>query len=210
LNSAPATGTTSLAVTVQTDLRELVTPATSWSDTRLVEACLRGDEQAWVALIDKYKRLIFSVPVKYGMDRDSATDIFQAVCVDLFCELRQVRNAESLKWWLITVSVRKCRQWNRQRGSEIDIEEVDQKETIATGLSASEMLEHAVKEQNVRDAVAGLATRCRELILLLFYEHPPVPYADVAQKLGLATGSIGFMRGRCLKKLEKTLIEHGF
>jgi len=32
----------------------------------------------------------------------------------------------------------------------------------------------------------------------------------VAQTLGLATGSIGFIRGRCLKRLERLLAGRGF
>jgi hypothetical protein len=45
---------------------------------------------------------------------------------------------------------------------------------------------------------------------MLFFEQPPVPYNEVAQKLGLATGSIGFIRGRCLSRLQKILGELGF
>ena len=47
------------------------------------------------------------------------------------------------------------------------------------------------------------------MIRLLFYEQPPLPYVEVARRLGLATGSIGFIRGRCLKRLQKELEEQG-
>jgi hypothetical protein len=45
---------------------------------------------------------------------------------------------------------------------------------------------------------------------MLFFEQPPLPYAEVARRLGLATGSIGFIRGRCLERLRKLLMESGF
>jgi DNA-directed RNA polymerase specialized sigma24 family protein len=45
---------------------------------------------------------------------------------------------------------------------------------------------------------------------MLFYEDPPLPYAEVATRLGLAEGSIGFVRGRCLKKLREQLERRGF
>jgi hypothetical protein len=48
------------------------------------------------------------------------------------------------------------------------------------------------------------------MIELLFFQHPPLPYADVAERLKLARGSIGFIRGRCLKRLKKALEEKGF
>jgi DNA-directed RNA polymerase specialized sigma24 family protein len=48
------------------------------------------------------------------------------------------------------------------------------------------------------------------MMRLLFWENPPLPYAEVALRLGLATGSIGFIRGRCLDRLQKALEELGF
>ena len=57
---------------------------------------------------------------------------------------------------------------------------------------------------------AWITARCRELIRMLFYEHPPRPYVEVAKFLGVATSSIGFIRGRCLSKLERALEELGF
>ncbi|MFZ3363707.1 MAG: hypothetical protein WA153_09715, partial [Candidatus Acidiferrales bacterium] len=67
-----------------------------WTDTRLVKECLRGSEAAWSALIDKYKNLIFSIPIKYGFSSDDATDIFQAVCVELLSELPKLRKPKAL------------------------------------------------------------------------------------------------------------------
>jgi hypothetical protein len=45
---------------------------------------------------------------------------------------------------------------------------------------------------------------------MLFYEDPPVAYRDLARGLGLATGSIGFIRGRCLVRLQRALERLGF
>ena len=57
----------------------------------------------------------------------------------------------------------------------------------------------------LREALSELPPRCRELIRMLFFETPPVPYEEVARNLGLATGSVGFIRMRCLKRLRKRL-----
>jgi hypothetical protein len=56
------------------------------ADQALIASCLNGDQEAWARLIDKYKNLIYSIPVKLGMHQD-ASDIFQSVCVDLLAEL---------------------------------------------------------------------------------------------------------------------------
>jgi RNA polymerase sigma factor (sigma-70 family) len=187
-----------------------INPLQRTDDSRLVQECLAGSEQAWAALIENYKKLIYSIPFKYGMDRDEAADIFQSVCLELFCELQHVRKTESLKFWLISVTARKCLHAKKQRRSVIDIQDAGNSEWLTTPATASALLEDAQKEQCLRDAVGELSPRCKEMVRLLFYEQPPLPYAEVASRLGLATGSIGFIRARCLDQLEKTLVEMDF
>ena len=63
------------------------TRRTAWTDARLVRECLNGNDEAWSALIDKYKNLIYSIPVKYGFSSDEASDIFQGVCLELLADL---------------------------------------------------------------------------------------------------------------------------
>jgi RNA polymerase sigma factor (sigma-70 family) len=179
------------------------------SDAYLVSECLKGNEDAWAALIHKYKRLIYSIPLKYGAHPADAADIVQSVCMELFCELSKLRKVESLKSWLIVVTSRKCFHWKRANRPEMTLDNVEQDHPEAIAVSAPELVE-AEKEQCLRDAVAQLQPRCQELVRLLFYEQPPLPYAEVARRLGLATGSIGFTRGRCLARLQKILSQMGF
>lgn len=192
-------------------------PPSNWSDARLVKACLGGDERAWSALILKYKDLIYSIPIKYRAPSQDVADIFQSVCLQLFTELPKLRKAESIRSWLITTAIRKSYQWNQkqQRWSDEDPEEVERKGAGAAKNPAEAklqqtILEEAQREQIVREAISQLPARCREMVHLLFFEEPPVPYNDLAQRLGLASGSIGFIRGRCLQRLKKILGELGF
>jgi RNA polymerase sigma factor (sigma-70 family) len=180
------------------------------SDSRLVAECLAGNEQAWAVLIDKYKRLIYSIPVRYRATPDDAADIFQAVCLEMFSELPKLRNAESLRSWLITVTTHKCLHWKRKQEPLVDGEPDEMAGEPSGAASALDTCEELEREQALREAVALLPPRCQEMIRLLFYETPPLPYVEVAQRLGLATGSIGFIRGRCLKKLQQSLEELGF
>ncbi len=182
---------------------------TAAEDEKLVQDCLNGDENAWNKLIDKYKRLIYSVPVKYGLSPDDAADIFQNVCVDLFQNLSKVRKIESLRSWLITVATHKCFHHRKQQKPNIELDAMEQE--VAEDIAAApQVMAEVEEEQAVRDAIEKLSPRCAELVKMLFFQQPPLPYIEVAQKLGLATGSIGFIRGRCLNRLQKILAELGF
>jgi DNA-directed RNA polymerase specialized sigma24 family protein len=66
-------------------------------------------------------------------------------------------------------------------------------------------MQEAEREQNLRDAIRRLPVRCQKMVEMLFFEQPPKPYSGVARELGLAEGSIGFIRGRCLEKLRRLL-----
>ena len=187
------------------------TPAPAWKDEDLVEECLRGNEQAWAAVVDKYKNLVYSAPIKYRMNPQDAADVFQEVWLDLYTQLGNLRKPGALGGWLISVASHKCFQWKRRRmrGAEQQAGDFDH-EPAATELLFPEWKEQAERQQVLRDTIAQLPERCQRMVQLLFYQEPPVAYAEVARQLGLAEGSIGFIRGRCLDKLRTVLEQKGF
>jgi RNA polymerase sigma factor (sigma-70 family) len=187
------------------------TGAEASEDEWLVQGCIQGDQHAWAELIDKYKRLIYSIPLKYGATAEDAADVFQAVCIEVLNSLSQLKSAQSLRSWLITVTIRQSYRWKKKQANHVELDAMEPE--VAEGIAFithADTLAQLEQEQIVRDVVSQLAPRHRELVRLLFFEQPALPYAEVARRLGLATGSIGFIRGRCLEKLRKALVEYGF
>jgi RNA polymerase sigma factor (sigma-70 family) len=181
------------------------------TDERLVRECLRGNQEAWSELIDKYKNLIYSIPIKYGFSQDDASDIFQEVCLGLLSELAMVREPRALAKWLIQVTSHKCYHWKRRNQRQVSLDAEEQSlPDLEVPPEVVEILQQAEQEQRLREALAGLRTRCRRLIEMLFFEDPRRPYREVAESLGIAVGSIGFLRQRCLGRLRKQLYEMGF
>jgi RNA polymerase sigma factor (sigma-70 family) len=182
----------------------------SWSSERLVRECRKGNQVAWCALIEKYKNLIFSIPIKFGLSREDAADIFQSVCLDLLSDLPKLREPRALPKWLMQAGYHKCLRFKKQRLDLFaDLAEVEGTPE-ATEELPEQMLYQLQREQMLRDAMARLPVRCNRLIGLLFFDDPPRPYQEVAEQLELATGSIGFIRGRCLKLLRQGLEKEGF
>ena len=182
----------------------------AWPDTRLVRECLGGGEEAWCALISKYKNLIFSIPVKYGFSPDDSTDIFQAVCLELLSELPKLRKVKALPKWIMQITAHKCfHRKQQERRTEVSDPNGKQFEK-STPARAEEILREAEDEQGLRQAMSELTPRCRRLVHMLFYDEPARPYQEIAETLGIAVGSIGFIRQRCLERLRKRLLEEGF
>ena len=62
------------------------------SDPELISRCLAGDSLAWEALIMRYRRLIFSIPNRFGFSPSDCSDVFQTVCVKLIEHLADLRD----------------------------------------------------------------------------------------------------------------------
>src|SRR6202051_5166418 len=90
------------------------------ADEKLIGRCLKGDQEAWAALIDKYKNLIYSIPVKLVMHQD-AGDIFQSVCVDLLWELPLLREHRALPKWLMQTCYHKCLRHQRAANRLVEL-----------------------------------------------------------------------------------------
>ena len=180
------------------------------SDERLVKDCLAGNEEAWALLIEKYKALIYSIPVKYRMPPHEAAEVFQATCVELLKGLPELREPRALPKWLMQVAHHQCYRWKQQqnrtvsRDADLDLPEPE------TPAIADTLIQQTQEEQMLRDAMAALSPQCRRLVELLFFEIPARPYSEVAAELGLAVGSIGFTRQKCMDRLRKHLGELGF
>ena len=186
----------------------------SWSqfpDKLIIDGCLDGDEKAWQALVGRYKRLVYSIPVRWGLHPEDSVDIFQAVWLDCFRQLASLRNMERLHPWLVRVAVRKCHRFSTDLRSRAETpvgeEEVD--EVPGLGDPAA-LFAELHKEQLLRAALEKLPPRCRQVIQCLFFEDPRPSYQAIAIRLGLSENSIGFTRGRCLNNLKKILDELGY
>ncbi len=189
----------------------LAAPELAWPDERLVRECCKGNPDAWAALIEKYKNLIFSIPIKFGLSREDAADIFQAVCVELLAGLPKLREPKALPKWLMQTSYHQCLRWKKLRWDLLDDTQGIESEKLSSAEELPEEILYQVqREQSVRETMSALPARCNRMVTMLFFEDPPRPYDEVAKELQLATGSIGFTRGRCLKKLRDMLKEKGF
>ncbi len=176
-----------------------------WTDTALIDACLAGDEEAWRALVERYSRLIYTIPLRFGFSRPVADEVFQETCLVLLEKLDSVRNRERLSAWLVTVTRRACIQRWRQRRS---VQEVGLLE--ADGPLDQELEDDIVRVERqhlLRRSLQRLGRRCKQLIDALFYETPRPSYEEIAERLEMPVGSIGPTRARCLDKLRRQLAQ---
>lgn len=178
------------------------------SDLQLVLACRRGDQLAWEKLIRRYQRLIYAIPIRAGLDKDQAAEIFQDVFTTLFLKLNDIEEPEKLHAWLVTTTRRKT--WRIISQAQGSLRSSDDREQEASRILdeaplPDEQLLILEEQQRIRTALSSLDERCRTLLQMLFYQREPPSYAEIAASLGIPEGSIGPTRARCLAKLLRML-----
>ena len=170
----------------------------------LVARARNGDKQAWDALVERYAPLIWSICRRHRLEAADAGDVSQSVWLRLVGQLDSIRDPAALPGWLATTTQRECRRVVRSERVSRPVAYVLDVENLPDELSrpADQELLEAERHAALRQAFSDLDPFSRQLVALLV-QDPPVPYAEISARLGIAVGSIGPYRGRCLEKLRR-------
>jgi len=183
------------------------------TDPELIAASLdHGDRQAWETLILRYKRLIYSIPVRMGFPPPDAADVFQSVCLLLLENLAFLRRRDRLGAWLVITTRREC--WRLARERQADLPDPEAEADLDRDGSRLATLEEELvqieRQVLVNAALDSLGSRCRQLLRLLFWTEPRPSYDEIVKLMSVPEGSIGPTRARCLEKLARILQRNGF
>jgi RNA polymerase sigma factor (sigma-70 family) len=171
------------------------------SDAVLIEGALRGDTEAWEALIRRYRRLVYSVPLRMGLSGDQADDVFQDTFAILVEKLAAVRDRERVGLWLAVTARRQALARATRSAARREVALEQDFDCARAEESPLDELERIERQVTIRQALESLPERCQRLLRALFYEDPTPSYDELASRLGMARGSLGPIRVRCFDRL---------
>jgi RNA polymerase sigma factor (sigma-70 family) len=176
------------------------------TDWELILACRRGDSAAWEQLVDRYERLVYSIPLNWGLSRDDAADVAQHCFIALMDALDAFTPDVRLGGWLATVARRQT--WRAHEAGKRTVS-AERDDALPPALLADTSDGDARKAREqvewLHGGLANLDERCRGLLLALYFDADQPAYAEVAARLGMPVGSIGPTRARCLARLRELL-----
>ena len=167
----------------------------------LVHRARGGDRAAWDQVVDRYSGLVWSICRRHELSGADADDVGATVWLRLVERLDTIVEPAALPGWIAPTARRECLQLLRVRNRHVPVD--DERLPDQLGPASDEWLLEQEQQAALRVALARLSERCRLLLSMLFAD-PPVPYSEISSKLGLAVGSIGPSRQRCLKDLRST------
>lgn len=188
------------------------------SNQDLIQECLAGSEEAWPLLVQRFARLVHSVPARHGLDPMEIEDIAQETFLALARNLTTIEHPERLAGWLQVTARRLCWRRLQKRQREETYSDLpggeDPGEQRWSSSVAYPSIEELIEAQQKQEALARglnrLDDRCRRLLHLLFLEPDKPSYALISERLSMPVGSIGPNRNRCLERLGDILNGLGF
>jgi RNA polymerase sigma factor (sigma-70 family) len=170
----------------------------------LVARVTGGDQEAWHEIVERYAPLVWSICVRYQLERRDIDDVGQSVWLALVENIASLREPAALPGWLATTTRNEClRVLRSARRQVVDRVQADDLMVPDSALPIEQEIIEAERHAALRAAFAELSPACHDLLMLLMGDPPP-GYAEISARLGMPVGSIGPTRARCLDRLRRS------
>ena len=169
-------------------------------DAELLDAFRAGDAKAFEALVRRYQRPVLTIARRFARDEDDAEDLAQRAFINA-SERAGGWLGGSFKSWLFRIVVNLAKNHLRDVSRFDRSEEAQEHESDAGGPSAEERMVRAQQQAALREAVAKLPRRQREVLLLRI--DGDLPFADVARTLGITEVNAKVNFHHAVQKLKK-------
>jgi RNA polymerase sigma factor (sigma-70 family) len=181
------------------------------SDRDLIRRCRQGSAGAWRRVLDDYERLVYSIPLRYGLSQHDAADVAQITFTILIQNIDNLAEDSRLGAWLATVARRHTWRFMKRNQRETASERLEgadiAESVVLLGKSDADSIEHWELSDWLDAGLSQISERCRKLLLALYFQPEQPSYAEVAEQMGMPLGSVGPTRARCLKRLRQVLGE---
>ena len=170
----------------------------------MVDEARQGSMDALGQLVTELSPLLWHTARAAGLSSDDAQDVVQTVWMRLLSHLDGIRTSAALTGWLVVTTRREAWRVSAagRRQLPADHEWFSVLPDARPGSDEQVILDDQRRELWV--AIGQLPQRCQELLRIVAFVPRP-DYQAVAAELGMAVGSIGPTRGRCLAKLRALL-----
>jgi RNA polymerase sigma-70 factor (ECF subfamily) len=165
------------------------------SDEELMESVARGDERALGTLVGRHGVRLHAHLARVMGSADDADDLLQETWVRVARSARTYQAGRPVRPWLLGIASNLARDLRRRRAVR-----------IRAGLVAPEASREApgvrpFERLALRDRVARLPDRLREVVLLRFFED--LSEAEMADALGVPRGTVKSRLHGAIRELKR-------
>src|SRR5437867_13326169 len=136
----------------------------------LIQRCLQGDQFAWDAIVQRYRRKVFNVAYKFVGRHEEAEDLTQDIFLKIFKSLGTFDRRANFQTWLISVSRNLCIDHYRSVRKERETIDHDVDATELAPISNDEGQIAALEQRDrvvlLRQALASLPRTLRTAVVM--------------------------------------------
>jgi len=173
------------------------------NDREVIEACQRGDWDAFRLLFEAHKHRVYSIALRYCGDESAAMDIAQETFLKLLSSIQDFRGNASFESWLYRIVVNRCLDHQRRGRRLMPFLEGLLDIVSAPAESALQELLRVEMTKDVQRIVGTLPPEQRIVVVLRYTEG--LAYDQIAEILGCSAGTVASRLNRAHKVLERRL-----
>lgn len=179
------------------------------SDQEVIAQVLKGNQQKYELLVNKYQNFAFTIALRYTKNREDAEELAQSAFVKAYLNLKDYRGDAKFSTWLYTIVSSLSLSFLRKK--KLDVHSLDQEGVFERANANESNLKADVIEQHSRTALLNRAMNLLNpddaKLLLLFYKAEQ-SLDEIAQILHIEPNNAKVKLHRARQRLKETMEKH--
>ncbi len=175
-------------------------------DNELINLVLKGDQQAYKVLVDRYQSYIFTLAYRLLQSREDAEEVAQDVFVKAYRSLADFKGGSKFSTWLYTIAHNTSITYLRKKKQKIlaidDEATFMQLENQESDFKANQV-EDKSKKAMVNRAIEMLASDDAQIITLFYKGDQSLD--EIATVMGMETNTVKVRLFRARQKLKEKM-----
>ncbi|HUR11118.1 MAG TPA: sigma-70 family RNA polymerase sigma factor [Flavitalea sp.] len=179
---------------------------TTLTDSEIISRVLKGEQQLYAELVNKYQNFVFTITLRYAKQREDAEEIAQDIFVKAYRSLADFRGDSKFSTWLYTIVTTSCITFLRKKKletSSLDNERVfEVADSQDSGMRANQV-EQKSKFAMVNQAIRLLSPDDAQIITLFYKGEQSLE--EIAQVMKLETNTVKVRLHRARQRLKEKM-----
>jgi RNA polymerase sigma-70 factor (ECF subfamily) len=171
------------------------------NDQKYINQVLEGDTNAFAALVDRYKDMVFTLSLKVLQNREEAEEAAQDTFVKIYKSLARFKGESKFSTWIYKITYNNCLDRLKKQKRErmvVPINEYTERD-IRSLMNVMDNIEEAERKQMIQNCLDMLPAE--ESFLLTLYYFNDHSLKEISVIMGINENNVKIKLFRSRKKL---------
>lgn len=187
----------------------LVANQYQFTDEELIARFQKGDEQAYVELVNRYRDRLMNFAYRFVNDDEQAEDIVQDTLLKLYTHRHYYRNIAKFSTWIYTIAgnLAKTELRKRKRHKVTNLSQMGREEREyelpSVEAESGQIVHEQYAEKQIQQAIQTLPLHFRTVIILRDIQE--LSYEEISNIVDVPLGTVKSRINRARLQLQKAL-----